>query len=91
MIAPQCCNSAYPTPFRYPDLKRLKEGIVAFSRLGPRKAVVGVITLSACLIAVQVSWGMGRGLGAMTEYAVIEVGKALVDGLTARLRETKTR
>jgi hypothetical protein len=79
-----------PTPFRAVDLKRIKDGIVAFSRLKPRTAVVGVITLSACLIAVQVSWGVGRGLSATAEYAVIEVGKALVDGITARIRETTT-
>jgi hypothetical protein len=80
-----------PAPFRAVDLKRIKDGIVAFSRLKPRTAVVGVITLSACLIAVQVSWGVGRGLSATAEYAVIEVGKALVDGITARIRETDVR
>jgi hypothetical protein len=80
-----------PTPFPAGDLKRIRDGIVAFSRLKPRTAVVGVITLSACLIAVQVSWGVGRGLSTTAEYAVVEVGKALVDGITAKLRETNTR
>jgi hypothetical protein len=80
-----------PTPFRSSDLKRIKEGIVAFSRLAPRTAFVGVIMLGACIIAVQVFWGAGRGLGARTEYAVTEVGKILVDELTARLRETNSR
>jgi hypothetical protein len=80
-----------PIPFRLSDLKRLKEGIVAFSRLTPRAAFVGVIMLGACIIAVQVFWGVGRGLGATSEYAVTEVGKVLVDGLTVRLRETGTR
>jgi hypothetical protein len=80
-----------PTPFRLPDLKRIKEGIVAFSRLKPRTALVGVITLSACVILIQVSWGVGLGLSATAEYAVTEVGKVLVDGLTARLREPTPR
>jgi hypothetical protein len=80
-----------PTPFHAVELKRIKDGIVAFSRLKPRTAVVGVITLGACLIAVQVSWGLGRGLSATAEYAVVEVGKALVDGITARIRATNAR
>jgi hypothetical protein len=80
-----------PTPFRTGDLKRIRDGIVAFSKLRPRTAFVGVITLGACLIAVQVSWGVGAGLSATAEYAVIEVGKALVDGITARIRETNIR
>jgi hypothetical protein len=80
-----------PTPFRLPDLKRIKEGIVAFSRLKPRTALVGVITFGACIILIQVSWGVGLGLSATAEYAVTEVGKVLVDGLTARLREPNTR
>jgi hypothetical protein len=80
-----------PAPFRSGDLKRIKDGIVAFSRLKPRTAFVGVITLGACLIAVQVSWGVGAGLSATAEYAVTEVGKALVDAITARIRETNTR
>jgi hypothetical protein len=79
-----------PTPFRAGDLKRIKEGIVAFARLKPRTAFVGVITLGACLIAVQVSWGVGAGLSVTAEYAVIEVGKAVVDGITARIRGTNT-
>jgi hypothetical protein len=80
-----------PTPFHAGDLKRIKDGIVAFSGLKPRTALVGVIMLGACVIAVQVSWGVGAGLSATAEYAVTEVGKALVDGITARIRETNTR
>jgi hypothetical protein len=80
-----------PTPFHALDLKRIKEGIVAFSKLPLRTAVVGVFMMGACLIAVQVSWGVGAGLSATAEYAVIEVGKALVDQITARIRETDIR
>jgi hypothetical protein len=66
-----------PTPFRASDLRRLKDAIVAFSKLKPRTALVGVISLGACLVMVQVSWGVGAGLSTTAEYAVSEVGKAL--------------
>jgi hypothetical protein len=76
-----------PMPLRAAELKRIKDNIVAFSRLKPRTAVVGVFMISACLITLQVSWGVGAGLSTTAQYAVSEVGKALVDRITARIRE----
>jgi hypothetical protein len=73
-----------PTPFRTFDLKSLASGVAAFAELArsPRKVIVGVAVAASCIIVLQVAWGVGSGLKAVSNYAVTQWGKAVVDKVT---------
>jgi hypothetical protein len=75
-----------PTPFRIPDLQRLRTGILGFSKVSPARFFVGVLVAGTCIIALQVAWGIGSGLRTTADYAVTQIGEAVVDRIAQRLR-----
>lgn len=75
-----------PSPFRLVDLEKLATGLVAFSKLPRRDLIVGVMRVAGCLILLSVVVGVGTGLLTTTQYAVTEIGNAMVDRVALKLR-----
>jgi hypothetical protein len=79
-----------PEPFRISDLKKLKEGIVAFSQVGVRKTIVGVFAIGFSIILLQVAAVVGSGLKVVGDYAITNIGEALVDECVKYIRQHKS-